>query len=375
MKASLPLDHGAEGANGTCGRNVVAIAPLARQLLSPRVADLDAVEAEGARDLFKEARLLSHRFDERHPKPGDGEPEREAGETRTASHVDESLSPGPLARSESGEGVKEVLASDVERRSDRGEVRRRIAFDEEIRIPLAESDRRRVQTYADPPGIAREEREGRVGGDGRHGPYRMSVRPAAVVAWTAALIISCGLLALPLLVDAATSPVTIQGFAYSPTPLTIRAGDTVTWTNRDSAQHSAFFNDGFKTPALSQGQSASLVFSSAGTFNYICGIHGAAMKGTVIVQAAATPVPTPTPPPPATPVPTPVRTIAPTAAPTAPPTPEPTAAPTAPPPTEVPTQSPAVSATPAAWAYLAFLLSILPVGLASLPIRRWLGRS
>ena len=32
-------------------------------------------------------------------------------------------------------------------------------------------------------------------------------------------------------------------------------------------------------------------------------------------------------------------------------------------------------ATPAAWVYLAFLLSILPVGLGALPIRRWLGRS
>ena len=32
-------------------------------------------------------------------------------------------------------------------------------------------------------------------------------------------------------------------------------------------------------------------------------------------------------------------------------------------------------AAPAAWIYLAFLLSILPVGLAALPIRRWLGRS
>ena len=30
---------------------------------------------------------------------------------------------------------------------------------------------------------------------------------------------------------------------------------------------------------------------------------------------------------------------------------------------------------PAAWIYLAFLLSILPVGLAALPIRRWPGRS
>ena len=185
----------------------------------------------------------------------------------------------------------------------------------------------------------------------------MSVRPAAVVGWTAALIISCGVLALPLVVYAATSAVTIQNFAFSPTTLTIRAGDTVTWTNRDGAQHSAFFNDGFKTPVLSQGQSASLVFTSAGTFNYVCGIHGAAMPGTVIVQAAATPAPTPTPvltptpPPPATPaptpVPTPVRTVAPTPAPTAPPTPEPTAAPTTAPPTEAPTPSPAASATPA----------------------------
>src|SRR5436190_1921249 len=32
-------------------------------------------------------------------------------------------------------------------------------------------------------------------------------------------------------------------------------------------------------------------------------------------------------------------------------------------------------AAPAAWIYLAFLLSILPVGLAAFPIRRWLGRS
>jgi plastocyanin len=170
----------------------------------------------------------------------------------------------------------------------------------------------------------------------------------------AALVFSCGLLALPLVVYAATSAVTIQNFAYAPTPLTVRAGDTVTWTNRDSAQHSAFFNDGFKTPALSQGQSASLVFTSAGTFSYICGIHGAAMKGTVIVQAAATPAPTtrpptPQPPPPATPLPT-IRTVAPTPAPTAPPTPEPTPVPTTAPPTQAPTASPtpAVAASPSA---------------------------
>jgi plastocyanin len=172
----------------------------------------------------------------------------------------------------------------------------------------------------------------------------MSVRPAGAIPCLVAVVFSGVLLALPLAVYAATSSVTIQNFAYAPTPLTVRAGDTVTWTNRDSAQHSAFFNDGFKTPALSQGQNASLVFTSAGTFSYICGIHGAAMKGTVIVQAAATPAPTPPPPtapppPPPTPVPT-IRTVAPTPAPTASPTAEPTPAPTTAPPTQAPTLSP-----------------------------------
>jgi len=172
----------------------------------------------------------------------------------------------------------------------------------------------------------------------------MSVRPAAVVTWSAALLVCCGLLAMSLVVYAASFAVTIQNFAYSPTPVTIRVGDTVTWTNRDAAQHSAFFNDGFKTAVLSQGQSASLSFSSAGTFNYICGVHGAVMSGSVIVQAAATPVPTappPTapPPPPPTLAPTPVRTTAPTPAPTAPPTPEPTPVPSTPAPTPIVTAS------------------------------------
>jgi len=170
----------------------------------------------------------------------------------------------------------------------------------------------------------------------------MSVRSAAVVAWTAALF------AMPLMVYAATAAVTIQNFAYSPTPLSIRAGDTVTWTNRDSAQHSAFFNDGFKTAALSQGQSASLVFGTAGTFNYICGIHGAAMKGTVTVLAAPTPAPT-APPPTAPPPPpsTPVPAVA-TPAPTAPPTPEPTPVPSTPAPTSAPITSPTPAGTTAA---------------------------
>ena len=172
----------------------------------------------------------------------------------------------------------------------------------------------------------------------------MAVRRVAVM-WAAALIVSSGLLALPIVAFAATSAVSIQGFAYSPTPITIRVGDTVTWTNRDSAQHSARFA-GMGTPVLSQGQSGSLTFTVAGTFNYDCAVHGAAMQGTVIVQAATpapTAPPTPQPTPPPTAPPTPVRTAPPTTAATVPPTVAPTEAPTAAPTTAAP--SPTATAT------------------------------
>ena len=151
------------------------------------------------------------------------------------------------------------------------------------------------------------------------------------------MLASLVLVALPMTVDAATSAVTIQNFAFAPRTLQVTAGDTVTWTNRDGAPHSAFFSDGFKTVVLQQGQSASLLFATAGTFNYVCGIHGASMPGTVVVVAAATAPPTPVPTPAPTRAPTPAPTAAPTAVRTAPPTAVATDAPTgAPTPTAAP---------------------------------------
>ena len=180
----------------------------------------------------------------------------------------------------------------------------------------------------------------------------MAVRRAVVV-WAGAILAVSGLLALPLVAFAATSAVTIQGFAYAPTPVSIHVGDTVTWTNRDAAQHSARFAGlGTGTPVLSQNQSGSLTFNSAGTFNYDCAVHGAAMQGTVIVQAVATPAPTapPTPRPTAPPTapPTPVRTAPPTVAPTAPPTEAPTPAPTTAAPTATASPTVAAAETPTA---------------------------
>lgn len=77
--------------------------------------------------------------------------------------------------------------------------------------------------------------------------------------------------------------VVIKDFAFTPANLTIKAGDTVTWVNQDSAQHSAWdLNDQFDTGLLSTGQSAALTFAAAGTFSYRCRPHGN-MRGTITI--------------------------------------------------------------------------------------------
>lgn len=78
--------------------------------------------------------------------------------------------------------------------------------------------------------------------------------------------------------------VTIQNYAFSPATLTVNVGDKVTWTNMDSAPHSATAdNNSFDTGVLENGQSGSVTFTKAGTYTYHCSVHPM-MKATVIVQ-------------------------------------------------------------------------------------------
>jgi plastocyanin len=163
------------------------------------------------------------------------------------------------------------------------------------------------------------------------------MRAARFAAFAGALLF----FALASTASAAVRPVDIANFAFQPQSLTITVGDTVTWTNKDTFQHSARVAGVGTTATLSQGQSASLTFTAVGTFPYDCGIHGAAMMGTVIVRAAATPVPTPIP----TPVPTARPTVAPTVAPTVEPTPTASPAPTATPSPAPTTAAPSATAS------------------------------
>lgn len=80
--------------------------------------------------------------------------------------------------------------------------------------------------------------------------------------------------------------VTVKDFAFGPKETHIRAGGTVTWTNKDGFDHSIQADSaGFDGPHFgpqTAPASYSHRFSTPGTYSYICGIHNS-MTGTVIV--------------------------------------------------------------------------------------------
>ena len=86
-------------------------------------------------------------------------------------------------------------------------------------------------------------------------------------------------------VSAADRTVTMVDLAFEPSTVEIVAGDTVTWMNEGAAPHDAT-GDGWATPLLMTGESASVTFDAAGTYAYICSIHPE-MTGQVVVTAAS----------------------------------------------------------------------------------------
>ena len=81
-----------------------------------------------------------------------------------------------------------------------------------------------------------------------------------------------------------SNAVDITGFAFSPETLTISIGDTVTWTNKESATHTATADGGeFDSGNLGNGDTFSHTFTTAGTYTYYCKIH-TSMTATITVE-------------------------------------------------------------------------------------------
>jgi plastocyanin len=82
----------------------------------------------------------------------------------------------------------------------------------------------------------------------------------------------------------AANTVTIKNFAFTPSPIIVKVGANVTWTNEDSVAHQPKADNGlFISSPLSNGQSFTYRFTAVGTYNYTCNIHSS-MHGQVIVE-------------------------------------------------------------------------------------------
>jgi plastocyanin len=72
--------------------------------------------------------------------------------------------------------------------------------------------------------------------------------------------------------------------AYSPNPINVAVGATVTWTNNDTVAHTSTSDTGlWSSGSIAPQGTFSRMFSSAGSFTYHCAIHPG-MVGTVTVQ-------------------------------------------------------------------------------------------
>jgi plastocyanin len=80
--------------------------------------------------------------------------------------------------------------------------------------------------------------------------------------------------------------------AYSPSPLTVKVGDTVTWINNDFEQHTVTSGTGISDPSSGQELSSYLIsfggryehaFTEAGAYEYYCQIHPM-MRGEIVVE-------------------------------------------------------------------------------------------
>ncbi len=83
--------------------------------------------------------------------------------------------------------------------------------------------------------------------------------------------------------------VIIQSASFQPDSLTVPAGTTVTWINRDIVRHTVTSREGlFDSGRLGSGESFTYTFEEPGTFDYYCTIHPT-MQGTVTVTEAEMP--------------------------------------------------------------------------------------
>jgi plastocyanin len=81
---------------------------------------------------------------------------------------------------------------------------------------------------------------------------------------------------------ATTSVSMAKSYRFDPKVIKVEAGDKVTWTNNDNFTHTVKV-DGQGDHKVGRGESVSITFDRAGTYDYVCTLHSHDMHGKVIV--------------------------------------------------------------------------------------------
>jgi plastocyanin len=78
--------------------------------------------------------------------------------------------------------------------------------------------------------------------------------------------------------------VEIKNYMFAPATITVPAGTTVTWINRDQVPHTIVeTNTLFRSAALDTDDKYTYKFEKAGTYKYFCTLHPQ-MTATVVVK-------------------------------------------------------------------------------------------
>lgn len=88
--------------------------------------------------------------------------------------------------------------------------------------------------------------------------------------------------------EVAPGTVDIKNMMFTPSQITIKEGDTVTWTNNDNIAHTVTDDlsnvGGPASGNIPPGGSYSFTFKDKGSYQYHCNIHPS-MRGTIVVQS------------------------------------------------------------------------------------------
>jgi plastocyanin len=114
---------------------------------------------------------------------------------------------------------------------------------------------------------------------------RIALVAAATATMVAAVVLPRSTQAAPPATQTNANTVSIDNFTFMPQTLTVKAGGTVTWTNKDDIPHGiGSENNAFaRSKALDTDDSYSVTFATPGTYKYFCYVHPH-MTGTIVVE-------------------------------------------------------------------------------------------